>query len=176
LVGRLGQAVKNRTTERHKMKQNQNKVQAATAPVSASVVLCSGRTIAHTEEPNGSQRATPTTGPEEMTESEWQEYCQAVLPRPLKAAIHARTATPAAPASAGGFVHNLLRGIKPGATLESISMERDQAKSQRDALADALCAFLVAEGACIGTEYGNELLAQALVQARAVLAQIGGGK
>jgi hypothetical protein len=36
------------------------------------------RTIAHTIEPNGSQLATPTTGPAELTETEWREYSQVV--------------------------------------------------------------------------------------------------
>lgn len=47
-----------------------------TEPLSPPVLLASGRLIIHTREPNGSQRAYPSTGPAEMTEAEWQEYCR----------------------------------------------------------------------------------------------------
>jgi hypothetical protein len=43
--------------------------------VREDVVLSSGRVIAHSPESNGAQRATPTSGPAEMTDDEWDEYC-----------------------------------------------------------------------------------------------------
>ena len=44
------------------------------------IMLSTGRTVKHTRQPNGSQLATPTPGPEEMTPSEWFEYCERVKP------------------------------------------------------------------------------------------------
>jgi hypothetical protein len=49
--------------------------------VHENVTLSSGRVIAHTREPNGSQLATPTTGPVEMTEAEWREYVSIINPK-----------------------------------------------------------------------------------------------
>lgn len=46
------------------------------------LLLSTGRTVKHTPQPNGSQLATPTPGPEEMTVNEWLEYCDLVRPRP----------------------------------------------------------------------------------------------
>lgn len=59
------------------------------APARDDVTLSSGRTIRHTRAPNGSQDATPTTGPDSMTESEWAEYCAIISgnrPEPTKPA------------------------------------------------------------------------------------------
>jgi hypothetical protein len=39
------------------------------------IILSSGRTVRHTPAPNGAQYADPTTGPEDLTEAEWEEYC-----------------------------------------------------------------------------------------------------
>ncbi len=43
-----------------------------------SVALSSGRTIAHKRTENGAWDASPTTGPSELTEGEWEEYCAIV--------------------------------------------------------------------------------------------------
>jgi len=51
-----------------------------------NVTLSSGRVITHTREPNGSQLATPTTGPVEMTNKEWLEYVSIINPKTTKAA------------------------------------------------------------------------------------------
>jgi hypothetical protein len=40
--------------------------------------LSTGRTVRHTPELNGSQRATPTPGSNAMTPEEWLEYCDVV--------------------------------------------------------------------------------------------------
>jgi hypothetical protein len=49
--------------------------------VRENVTLSSGRIIAHTREPNGSQLATPTTGSVEMTNDEWLEYVSIINPK-----------------------------------------------------------------------------------------------
>ncbi len=43
--------------------------------------LASGRTIRHHRMDNGAQDAIPTTGARELTEAEWQDYCQKLSPR-----------------------------------------------------------------------------------------------
>ena len=50
---------------------------------SPDVVLSTypSRTIRHTIAPNGSQIATPTEGPAELTDTEWTEYVQVVRSR-----------------------------------------------------------------------------------------------
>jgi len=52
-------------------------------PPSKDITLSSGRIIRHAREKNGAQLATPTTGPAEMTEEEWQEYTSIVTKNPL---------------------------------------------------------------------------------------------
>jgi hypothetical protein len=42
----------------------------------SDVLLSTGRTIRHERHEAGYQVATPTTGPQEMTEDEWIEYSQ----------------------------------------------------------------------------------------------------
>jgi hypothetical protein len=49
--------------------------------VRENVTLSSGRVIAHTREPNGSQLATPTTGSNAMTDDEWLEYVSITNPK-----------------------------------------------------------------------------------------------
>ena len=49
--------------------------------VHENVTLSSGRIIAHTREPNGSQLATPTTGSYAMTNEEWLEYVSIINPK-----------------------------------------------------------------------------------------------
>ena len=49
--------------------------------VHADVTLSSGRVIRHERMENGAQMATPTTGPEAMTESEWTEYVSIINPK-----------------------------------------------------------------------------------------------
>lgn len=51
------------------------------AKVHPDVALSSGRVIAHERMENGAQMATPTTGPEAMTESEWTEYVSIINPK-----------------------------------------------------------------------------------------------
>ena len=43
-------------------------------PPAPPVILATGRVVVHTRQPNGSQLATPTPGPYEMTPAEWAEY------------------------------------------------------------------------------------------------------
>jgi hypothetical protein len=52
--------------------------------VHENVTLSSGRVIAHTREPNGSQLATPTTGSNAMTNDEWLEYVSIINPKDKK--------------------------------------------------------------------------------------------
>jgi hypothetical protein len=52
-----------------------------TANVTPEITLSSGRVIAHERMENGAQMATPTTGPVEMTESEWAEYVSIINPK-----------------------------------------------------------------------------------------------
>ena len=52
--------------------------------VHENVTLSSGRVIAHTREPNGSQLATPTTGYYAMTDDEWLEYVSIINPKDKK--------------------------------------------------------------------------------------------
>jgi hypothetical protein len=52
--------------------------------VHENVTLSSGRVIAHTREPNGSQLATPTTGSYAMTDDEWLEYVSIINPKDKK--------------------------------------------------------------------------------------------
>jgi hypothetical protein len=49
--------------------------------VTADILLASGRTIRHERQANGSQLATPTTGPDEMTPAEWRDYCAILAAR-----------------------------------------------------------------------------------------------
>ena len=49
--------------------------------VRENVTLSSGRVIAHTREPNGSQLATTTTGSYAMTNDEWLEYVSITNPK-----------------------------------------------------------------------------------------------
>lgn len=51
------------------------------AKVHADVTLSSGRVIRHERMENGAQMATPTTGPEEMTDAEWTEYVSIINPK-----------------------------------------------------------------------------------------------
>lgn len=51
-------------------------------PPDPPITLSSGRTIVHTREPNGSQRATPTTGDYALTRAEWAEYTEAMQYEP----------------------------------------------------------------------------------------------
>lgn len=44
----------------------------------APVTLSTGRIVIHTREPNGCQLATPTPGSYEMTNDEWEEYCEII--------------------------------------------------------------------------------------------------
>lgn len=46
---------------------------------SPDIKLSTGRTITHRRIANGPQIATPTTGPDEMTDAEWIEYCEIIL-------------------------------------------------------------------------------------------------
>jgi hypothetical protein len=46
--------------------------------ITHDMLLSTGRTVKHTPEPSGSQFATPTPGPPEMTPEEWLEYCDLV--------------------------------------------------------------------------------------------------
>ena len=48
-------------------------------PLTADIQLSTGRIVKHSPEPNGSQLATPTPGPAEMTEAEWDEYCAVLV-------------------------------------------------------------------------------------------------
>jgi hypothetical protein len=48
-------------------------------PLTADIQLSTGRVVKHSPEPNGSQLATPTPGPAEMTEAEWDEYCAVLV-------------------------------------------------------------------------------------------------
>ena len=43
--------------------------------VTPNITLSTGRTITHSRMANGAQFAQPTTGPVEMTDAEWDEYC-----------------------------------------------------------------------------------------------------
>ena len=59
------------------------------------LTLSTGRIVKHSEQPDGSQLATPTPGPKEMTPAEWFEYCDRLRTmHPLKlktsAALHAQ--------------------------------------------------------------------------------------
>jgi len=47
----------------------------------SDIRLSSGRTITHRPLPNGSNEAIPTTGAEEMTQAEWEEYADAIVQR-----------------------------------------------------------------------------------------------
>lgn len=49
----------------------------------ASVLLSSGRTIAHSPLANGAIQATPTTGPAELTDQEWEEYRMVIRDRAI---------------------------------------------------------------------------------------------
>lgn len=49
--------------------------------VSPDVILKSGRVVSHVRGKNGAQLATPTTGPEELTESEWSDYAKQIAKR-----------------------------------------------------------------------------------------------
>jgi len=42
------------------------------------MLLSTGRVVLHSPQANGSQLATPTPGPYDMTEQEWLEYCDRV--------------------------------------------------------------------------------------------------
>lgn len=48
------------------------------------IKLPSGRIIRHVQEANGAQYAVPATGPDEMSELEWDEYCGIVAERNRK--------------------------------------------------------------------------------------------
>lgn len=48
--------------------------------VRENITLSTGRVIAHTREPNGSQLAIPTTGYYAMTNAEYIEYTYIVRP------------------------------------------------------------------------------------------------
>jgi hypothetical protein len=52
--------------------------------------LSTGRTVRHTPELNGSQRATPTPGMNAMTPEEWLEYCSVVRQEAPPFPEHAR--------------------------------------------------------------------------------------
>ena len=52
-------------------------------PVTPEILLSTGRVIGHKRLPSGAQEATPTTGPDHMTDAEWDEYC--ILLKKLKA-------------------------------------------------------------------------------------------
>jgi hypothetical protein len=49
--------------------------------VRENITLSTGRVIGHTRQENGSQLATPLTGPYEMTNDEWTEYCSIINPK-----------------------------------------------------------------------------------------------
>ena len=48
-------------------------------PLTADIQLSTGRVVKHSPEPDGSQLATPTPGPVEMTDAEWDEYCAVLV-------------------------------------------------------------------------------------------------
>ncbi len=56
------------------------------AKPSPDVSLSSGRIVRHVRQVNGSQLATPTTGPDEMTDAEWEEYANVIRDRSRKVA------------------------------------------------------------------------------------------
>lgn len=64
-------------------------------PIAGLIPLSSGRMIAHVAEGNNTQRAFPTTGPDEMTAEEWNEYV-AIMVRDLGKKGY-RPAAPARP-------------------------------------------------------------------------------
>lgn len=43
------------------------------------IVLASGRVVTHTRLQSGAWEAVPTTGPEELTNDEWSDYCERLL-------------------------------------------------------------------------------------------------
>ncbi len=56
--------------------------------IRSDITLSSGRTVRHSRMANGAQRVTPTTGPEELTEAEWDEYCAIIAGPATTAAEH----------------------------------------------------------------------------------------
>jgi hypothetical protein len=55
--------------------------------VRENITLSTGRVIGHTRQENGAQLATPLTGPLEMTNFEWIEYCAIIDGRAKNAKI-----------------------------------------------------------------------------------------
>ena len=62
--------------------------------IAPDLKLSTGRTVKHALQPNGSQLATPTPGPEEMTPEEWGEYCDLIARGPAAKPARIGCSTP----------------------------------------------------------------------------------